>query len=74
MKKDTIEISRVLLESIIKENLRLKEELSIYKPTAPLQPQILDNQISIDEYIKKLKKGKKKDEWYTIRIYDGDNN
>lgn len=60
MNKDTIEISRTLLESVIKENLRLKEELSIYKPTAPLQPQILDNQISIDEYIKSLKPKKNK--------------
>lgn len=52
-------MDRKLLESLINENIRLRAELEEYKSREPLKPQIMENQISIKEYIKKLKKEKK---------------
>ena len=59
MSRDTIIMDRKLLESLINENIRLRAELEEYKSREPLKPQIMENQISIEEYIKKLKKEKK---------------
>lgn len=61
MSKDTIVMNKKLLENLIKENIRLREELEEYKSREPLKPQILENQISMEEYIKTLKKEKKKE-------------
>lgn len=47
------------IEKLTKENIELKNKLIDYE--RPLQPQIMENQISIEEYTKSLKpKGKKK--------------
>lgn len=47
------------IEKLTKENIELKNKLLDYERT--LQPQIMENQISIEEYTKSLKsKGNKK--------------
>ena len=48
------------IERLTKENIELKNKLIDYE--RPLQPQIMENQISIEEYTKSLKKGKKKND------------
>jgi hypothetical protein len=46
------------IEKLTKENIKLKNKLLDYE--RPLQPQIMENQISIEEYTKSLKpKGNK---------------
>lgn len=62
MSKDTFTIDRKLLESLINENIRLKARVEELENKEPLQPQIMENQISIEEYVKILKKEKKKNE------------
>lgn len=57
MSKDVFIIDKKLLESLVNENIRLRAELEQYKSREPLQPQIMEKQISIEEYIKTLKKG-----------------
>ena len=59
MTKETIKVDKQLYENLIKENIRLRNELAQYKP---MTPQIMINQISIEEYTKSLKKGKKKND------------
>lgn len=54
MNSDYIVIERELLKFVLDENKRLKEELSKYK-SRELEPQILDRQISMEEYIKELR-------------------
>lgn len=63
MGKDIFTIERKLLESLINENIRLKARVEELENKEPLQPQVLENQISIEEYIKILKKERKKNEW-----------
>ena len=62
MGKDIFTIERKLLESLINENIRLKARVEELENKEPLQPQVLENQISIEEYIKILKKERKKNE------------
>lgn len=62
MSKDTFTIERKLLESLINENIRLKARVEELENKEPLQPQVLENQISIEEYVKILKKERKKNE------------
>jgi hypothetical protein len=62
MSKDTFTIDRKLLESLINENIRLKARVEELENKEPLQPQVLENQISIEEYVKILKKERKKNE------------
>ena len=62
MIRETIKVDKKLYEKIIQENIKLRAELEQYKTREPLTPQIMENQISIDDYIKVLKKGKKKNE------------
>ena len=45
------------IEKLTKENIELKNKLIDYE--RPLQPQIMENQISMEEYVKTLKVGKK---------------
>lgn len=57
MTRETIKVDKQLYENLIKENIRLRNELAQYKP---MTPQIMINQISIEEYTKSLKpKGNK---------------
>ena len=60
MTRETIKVDRQLYDSLIKENIRLRNEIAQLK--GQLTPQIMENQISIEEYTKSLKKGKKKNE------------
>ena len=58
MSRETIKIDKKLYENLIKENIRLRNEIAQLK--GQLTPQIMENQISIEEYTKLLKpKGNK---------------
>lgn len=48
------------IEKLTKENIELKNKLLDYERT--LQPQIMENQISIEEYTKSLKPKENKNE------------
>ena len=60
MNSEYIIIERELVKTIIEDNKKLKEELKKYKQ--PQMDQPMEKQISIEEYIKTLKKEKKKNE------------
>lgn len=57
MNSDYIVIEKELLKQIIDENKRLREQIK----TPPKKEQPMERQISIEEYIKTLRKGKKDD-------------
>lgn len=58
MTRETVKVDKQLYENLIKENIKLRNEIAQLK--GQLTPQIMENQISIEEYIRTLKKGKKK--------------
>jgi BMFP domain-containing protein YqiC len=60
MNRETFLIDKNLLDNLVKENIRLRARVEELEAKQPIKPQIMENQISIEEYIKTLKKGKKK--------------
>lgn len=60
MSRETIKVDKQLYENLIKENIKLRNEIAQLK--GKLTPQIMENQISMEDYVKSLKKGKKKNE------------
>ena len=61
MERKKIIVDEELFNKIIRENIILRAKIEQYEEKRPLQPQIMENQISIEDYIKTLKKEKKKD-------------
>lgn len=57
MAKETILVEKGLYENLVKENIRLRAELELYKQKEFIQTQPMEKQISIDEWQKTLKKG-----------------
>lgn len=66
MSRDTCIIDRVLLENLVHENIRLRAKVEELEKKEPLVPQVMESQISIEEYMeengKKLTKKRKVNE------------